>query len=154
PSRKPMFSLSNQEFARRLQLIFSGSPIEGRVYAKLPLTDQEKSTAAGLTLSGLVRGPECELSHTLPATFRSVGRETDSSSISTTIFVPDVCPWTPELPFLYNSQFDLLDHDRVVATCCHVIGMRRWETDGADLRFDSKRFVLRGVWQESSSAAL
>ena len=87
------------------------------------------------SIMGQVRGPFCAHSRTLPANTavnQGVAR------------IVDPCYWTPKLPFLYEAKLQLeTDHGRRQAE--FRFGLRWCVTDGAGLRLNARRFVLRCV---------
>jgi len=96
------------------------------------------------TLSGTIRGPFCELSHTLPATinFKDMGA---GPTLLGAAAVPDPCCWSPQLPATYDVQVELHDQKQLVQTLDQTIGIRRLGVTGRSLFWEGKRWVLRGV---------
>ena len=106
---------------------------ESEVYVKLlDVSDgQIQAIEAKLT------GPHCERSHTLPVTFK-----TDQRSA---LLITDPCYWTPQLPFLYEVEFQLQLAEGKLATGKHTLGLCRWEVAGRNLVRERRRVVLRAV---------
>lgn len=96
------------------------------------------------TVTGWVRGPHCSLSHTLPATIplRDLG---PGPALLGAAAVPDPCFWSAQLPALYDVHVELRDGTRVVQALDQTIGIRRLGAAGRNLRWEGKRWVLRGI---------
>ena len=104
---------------------------------------------AGATLSGVVRGPACEFAKTLmyDATLVSLGEGDSLLSVAT---LPDPCPWTPELPMLYEVSVQVADEQgNVIVEGKHSLGLRPLGARGSDLFLSGRRTVIRGVCDSS-----
>jgi hypothetical protein len=66
-----------------------------------------------------------------------------------TALIPDPCYWTPENPALYDIQLRLLDGSQEIASVRRMLGLRRLGPDDRAFRFESKRWVLRGITSET-----
>ncbi len=82
-------------------------------------------------------GPFCTFSYTLPYKI-PLRREPDSPRWS--VAVPDVCYWTPNLPFHYRLTLQLND-GRELTTW---VALKRFGVKGKTLSMDGERYVLRG----------
>jgi hypothetical protein len=91
-------------------------------------------------IRGSVTGPFCEYARTLPATtsLEYLGR---SPVPLARAVVPDPCPWTPELPYLYHVRADT----GAAQPFERMIGIRRFGPHGRSLFLDGRRTVLRGL---------
>lgn len=96
------------------------------------------------TLSGTVRGPRCQFSHTLPTSFsfRDAGR---GSTLLAEAIVSEPCFWSPRLPSLYDVRIELCCGGDVQQTFERSLGIRFWGTRGNSLVLEGDRWVLRGV---------
>lgn len=94
--------------------------------------------ASAASLRGTIEGPFCEYARTLPTTFSIA--ESDRS-----VTIVDPCYWSPRLPFLYRLRAVASFDDSPAATVDAMIGLRRWEAVGANLRLERRRIVLRGA---------
>ena len=121
-----------------------------RIYA-----ERERQSEANAALCGFIRGPFCAYAQTLPINHpfraasgkvsqRSESSQQDAGANLIEVWVPDPCFWTPAMPYLY--QYTL---EREVAgqrqRISGQIGIRRLGCAGDNLRFDGKRWVLRGA---------
>lgn len=77
-----------------------------------------------VTLRGKLRGPFCELGHTLPADFPFRQVSTPQHNHAEAV-VMDPCMWTPEMPHVYRVEVAALDGGRVIASYNGTIGLRR-----------------------------
>lgn len=87
------------------------------------------------SINGIVRGPFCQRSRTLPSNHRvESGRAV----------VVDPCFWTPKLPFLYEVQ---LQHETPsgIESVEFQFGIRWCVTDDSNIRLDGKCHVVRAV---------
>lgn len=96
------------------------------------------------TVTGWIRGPLCTLSHTLPATIalRDMG---PGPTLLGSAAVPDPCFWSTQLPALYEVHVELREAAQIVQTFDQTIGIRRLGAAGGNLRWEGRRWVLRGV---------
>jgi hypothetical protein len=116
------------------------SPSAAHVYARLPGLSHED----GWTLSGTVRGPECALSRTLPATVRMADMGPGEGLLAHAV-LPDPCSWSPELPGLYRVAIELHRHGDDVDAAQRVLGIRMLGPRGRSLYLDGLRWVPRGI---------
>ncbi len=72
--------------------------------------------------------------------------------MSEQVAVTDPCYWTPQLPYLYNFEGQVKLADGSVQSWSHMIGFRRWEVEGRNLRLERRRIVLRGAVAATESA--
>lgn len=96
------------------------------------------------TVTGWIRGPFCALSHTLPATIALCDMGPGPTLLGSAE-VPDPCFWSTQLPALYEVHVEVREETRIVQTFDQTIGIRRLGAAGRDLRWEGKRWVLRGV---------
>lgn len=124
--------------------IFYGamSPQVARVFARLKRAEGE--AGADWTLSGHVRGPQCDYTRTLPATipFRDLG---PGATMLAQAVVPDPCYWSPSLPHLYQLHVELRHEGRTIDTFERLWGIRPLGPHGRDFLLAGKRWVMRGV---------
>ncbi|HEY2828444.1 MAG TPA: hypothetical protein VGJ04_12655 [Pirellulales bacterium] len=126
--------------------LFSGaaSPAAARVYAAITVDKTHQFDSKQFKLRGHLIGPQCEFAHTLSARIPLADRGSDETLLAEAI-VPDPCFWTPELPFLYRAELELVDGASVVLRYDGNVGIRRLGSRGRELYFEGKRFVLRGA---------
>ncbi len=143
--------------ANRLELFHGeANPAVARVYARLTIVD-EAIDLTSLELAGRLRGPECAFSHTLPLRMPFLPcppRNSAAKQLVAEAVVPDPCFWTPELPFLYRAQIELMRREELLWRCERLVGIRRLGVRGQSLLFDGKRFVLRGLVMQVGIAEL
>jgi hypothetical protein len=137
--------LDDATFDDRLDLFHSApSPDRVTVYARL----REPPADGRYALRGTIRGPHCLYSTTLQTTadFKDAG---PGETLLAKALVVDPCYWTPELPFLYDVEVELLREGKVTARARREFGMRDLAVRGRFLYLNGKRFVPRGVtsWQ-------
>jgi hypothetical protein len=140
------FADPSNRLATGLQ-IFQGdaNPAQARIYASMPLAKvQIAADPTNLKLSGRLIGPHCEFAHTLPARIPFADRSGEQMLLAEAV-VPDPCFWTPDVPFLYRAQVELLQGETPIASCEKTVGLRRLGARGKFLHFDGQRFVLRGM---------
>jgi hypothetical protein len=127
--------------AEHLDLFFGDvSQAVCRVYARY----SESPGAAGTQLSGTLTGPTCAYSATLPATSKLVDRGPGGPPLAEAV-VPEPCFWTPEMPHWYQARVQLQQDGKVVLETERMLGIRPLGAAATQLRFDAKRWVLRGV---------
>ncbi len=90
----------------------------------------------------ILKGPYCQLTRMLPATFR-LQESPDGSVWSTTVVDP--CYWTPSLPAYYRLH--CLDEEGSELPESKEVGLRRLEVRRGQLWLDGRRWVFRGVWR-------
>ncbi len=133
--------MTSHEFDEHLELFFGGAtPNRATVYARL----RDVPAAQGMTLSGLIRGPHCLYSTTLPATIR-LGDAGPGETLLARAMVPDPCYWSPELPFLYDVHVELKRDDEVLASIDRQFGLRNFGARGKFLYLNGKRWTVRGA---------
>jgi hypothetical protein len=125
------------------------SPARAHLYARLPRPPDD----AGLTLTGLVRGPRCLHAQTLPAMFPMVDLGPGPTLLARTV-VPEPTFWSPELPAIYDVTVNLQRGDELLASARFEIGLRSFGVRGRDFVLAGKRWVLRGVMPSSTTATL
>jgi hypothetical protein len=101
-------------------------------------------------LEGDIRGPECRLATTLPATARLVDLGPPPPGVAARRLVAravltEPAFWTPELPNLYRLEGRIRAGDAVVGTFGGLVGLRRLGTRGRSFRLDGRRWVPRGT---------
>jgi hypothetical protein len=82
----------------------------------------ENAALLGIVLQGALRGPYCELAHTLPADFPL--RALQGSSPTAEAMITDPCMWSEELPHLYRAQVAAVRAGEVVAEYHGEVGLR------------------------------
>lgn len=143
-------SQEDAEQQPRCEVFFgAASPAEARVYAR-GLTSGATLNAGSLKLAGRLVGPQCEFANTLPARLPLLDRSTKNECLAEAI-VPDPCFWTPELPFLYRAELELLRDGQSIKKYRLPLGIRRFGARGRSLQFEGARFVLRGGWAQMGS---
>lgn len=134
----------------QLEIFFGELTVNrAHIYARLPRGTDD----AGLSLAGQVRGPRCLHAETLPATSPLVDLGSGPTLLARAV-VPDPCFWSPDLPAIYDVSVNLLRGSEVVASERREIGLRSLGVRGTNLLVEGKRFVLRGVRQQSSAEKL
>jgi hypothetical protein len=119
------------------------------VYARLP----RPPDGAGLSLVGTIRGPRCLHAETLPATSPLVDLGPGPTLLAQAL-VPEPCFWSPDLPAIYDVTINLRRGSDIIATARREIGLRSFGVRGRHMILDGKRWVLRGVLDGSTTAAL
>ena len=104
------------------------SPMEARVFARLPLAAADRGDGDDLQLGGRLVGPECELARTLQTSVPFVARAAEGALMAQAVVV-DPCFWTPELPFLYRAKLELRRKGQVVGRHEQVLGLSRKSSD-------------------------
>src|SRR5215510_13429068 len=121
----------------------------GLVYARLAVPEE----GGPWSLAGQVRGPRCLSAQTLPVNSPVVDLGPGPTLLARAT-VSDPCFWSPDLPAIYDVTVNLLRGSEVVATERREIGLRALGIRGKYLALESKRWVLRGVCAESTTATL
>lgn len=122
----------------------AASVATARCYARCPRPAEGRDWR----LAGTVRGPFSTRARTLPAT--TAWSDTGPGpTLMATALIPDPCYWTPENPALYDIQLRLLDGSQEIASVRRTLGLRRLGPDDRAFRFESKRWVLRGITSET-----
>lgn len=95
-------------------------------------------------LRGVVRGPACEFSHTLTFDVPLVSLGEGASPLAAAT-LPDPCPWTPELPMLYEVTVEVRGADgEVLGEVKRSLGLRPLGARERDLFLAGRRWVVRG----------
>lgn len=96
------------------------------------------------SLSGQVRGPFCEGVRTLPLTaaVKDLGAGT---TLLAGCSIPDPATWSMLSPSYYKVTTELKENNETVAIAERSLGLRTLGGDGCDLRWEGKRWVLRGI---------
>ncbi len=116
------------------------TPARATVYARL----EGLENTDGLSLSGIVCGPRCFYSKTLPATFRLQDAGPCPSLLAKAL-VPDPCYWSPETPNIYDVTVELRRGQDVIASEVRQIGFKPLGVSGRFFTWEGKPWVLRGV---------
>jgi hypothetical protein len=126
-------------------LVFYGdhSPASAHVYVWVPELRHEDGWSMAIT----VRGPECALAHTLPATVRGADMGPGEGLLAR-VMLPDPCYWSPQLPALYHVTIELHQHGDDVEAVDRVFGLRLLGPRGKSLYLDQSRWVPRGIRHE------
>jgi hypothetical protein len=112
---------------------------QARVYARASRAADDQQQ-----LRGRIHGPYCERSKTLSSDFDFVDLGPGDDLLSEAL-VTDPCPWSPDLPALYQAELQLGDGEQAVATIDQMLGFRAVGAKGSHLYVDGRRFVLRGA---------
>jgi hypothetical protein len=119
--------------------------------ARLALVSDAAAEERIVGLRGTLDGPHCVHARTLPTLFRLHARR-DPAGASAEVMIADPCYWTPALPFLYILVVELEMPDGTLVTVSQTLGLRRWHADGANVRLERRRFVLRGATTSAKDA--
>lgn len=99
-----------------------------------------------------VEGPACRYSSTLKTRIRLKHRGQtkwgDRAAVFAEAFLPDPCPWTPELPFLYRVAGEARLDGRTIAEVDQTFGIRPLSAVGRRFVFQGKTWVPRAVLRE------
>jgi hypothetical protein len=136
------------DWSGQLDLFFGeANPAVARVYMRFRPPFPNGLSAKDLVLSGRLVGPFCEFAETLPLrlSFTQLQNERNTNALLAEATVPDPNFWTPELPFQYRAEIELLHRKEVLFSHKLRTGIRRFGARGEFLSFEGKRFVLRGV---------
>jgi hypothetical protein len=146
-SAKPDSSVTN--LANQLDLFHGdANPAVARVYLRLRLPLPSSVDSVRTELVARLIGPSCEFAQTLPLnlTFYPLVDEPHTNALLAEATVPDPNFWTPELPFLYCGDIEVLHRKELLFAHKRRMGIRRFGARGEFLSFEGKRFVLRGVY--------
>jgi Glycosyl hydrolases family 2 len=116
------------------------TPARATVYARL----EGMENTTGLSLSGVVCGPRCFYSKTLPATFRLHDAGPGPSLLAKSL-VPDPSYWSPETPHIYDVTVELRKGTEIIASEVRQIGFKPLGISGRFFTWEGKPWVLRGV---------
>jgi len=119
------------------------------VYARLP----RPSGGQDLKLTGIVRGPRCLHAATLPLTAR-LSDLGPGPTVLARALIPDPSSWSPDLPAIYDVNIQVLSDGQVIATERRELGFRALGVRRTGFVMEGKPWVLRGIHQSSTSAAL
>lgn len=119
------------------------------VYARLPRT----ADCDGLTIGGTIRGPRCLHAETLPISMPLVDLGPGPSLLARAT-IPDPVFWSPDLPAIYDMTVNLLRGSEIIGTTKRQIGLRALGVEGRNLLLEGKGFVLRGVFETSTTNKL
>lgn len=101
--------------------------VQALVYARYVGNADASQVAEGqapVTLYGTMRGPYCELAHTLSAefAFRDLGPR--QKGVAEAIVI-DPCTWSHELPHVYQVDVEARQGGQVIAEYHGKLGLRR-----------------------------
>jgi len=128
--------------------VFPGdaTPLQATVYARLPAVEPYHEGR----LDGVITGPRCAISRMLPADYPLRDRGPGPTRLAQAI-VPDPCYWSADLPALYDVRVEWRVGTEVRQVWNRTIGLRRFGVAGRSWRSEGKRWVLRGIRQESTT---
>lgn len=104
------------------------------------------------TLTGKVRGPECELAESLSATFALQDLGAGPTLLGRALITEPTC-WTPDVPAQYVVQLELRRGGTLQGTVERSIGIRPLGARGNSLFLEQRRWVLRGVFADEAPPA-
>lgn len=104
-------------------------------------------------LSGSIRGPLCQGARTLPLS-SAFAEVPGGDTLLACAVVPDLATWSPFHPNRYHVHIEVRFEGAPPASADREWGVRRFGRSGASLRWDAKRWVLRGVRPAEAPAAL
>lgn len=116
------------------------TPQAARVYLRLP----PGSCAESERLVGVVRGPYCDESRTLPAAFPLRYLGADPRPLATATLL-DPTEWSPELPAWYEVEWERRNGPQVVDAGRLELAVRRLGAQRRSLFAGGERWVLRGA---------
>lgn len=99
-----------------------------------------------------VRGPQCSLGRTLPATVHGADMGPGEGLLARVV-LPDPCYWSSQMPALYQVNIELHQHGDDVDAVQRVFGMRMLNPRGKSLHLDESRWVPRGVQRQVAEPA-
>ncbi|MFO0902796.1 MAG: hypothetical protein U0939_07335 [Pirellulales bacterium] len=111
-----------------------------QLYARLP----RPVDAEAWRIEGQVRGPFLPQGRTLPAVIPLVDAGPGPTLLAKAV-IPDPCFWSPDSPVLYEVSLRVLHEGREVAADVRRLGIRRLGSAHRSFRFESQRWVLRGI---------
>jgi glycosyl hydrolase family 2 len=117
------------------------------VYARLP----RPADRADWKLRGQIRGPRCQIAQTLPLSAPLVDLGPGPTLLAQAL-VPEPCFWSPDIPAIYDLTVELQSGARVVATTQRQIGLRSLGARGRNVLLAGKRWVIRGVTADATTA--
>lgn len=101
------------------------------------------------SLRGTVRGPFWQGVRTLPLTMQ-LQDTGDGSTLLAGCAIPDPATWSPLSPSRYQLRIELRRNGKTIAEVERLLGIRTLGTNGRDLRWEGKRWVLRGICQREA----
>lgn len=124
-----------------------------RIYAlAAPTVDGRLLTVDELAecrLECRVEGPKCRYSTTLPTRVKLMHRGVtnwgDLPAIMAEAYLPDPCPWSPELPFLYRVIGEVRYGERAIAEIDQTFGIRPINVVRNRIVLNRKTWVPRAV---------
>lgn len=129
---------------RSLRLFMgAATPAECRVYAEM---DRSQLDPAGgeWTLSGHVTGPFCPYAQTLSASHALVDRGPGNTLLAESR-VSEACFWTPEFPYLYDVELELLLDGVPLGHTRRLFGMRWFAAEGRTLLCERQPWILAAL---------
>jgi hypothetical protein len=114
----------------------------------LPRLEEE-----GVSLAGQIRGPRCLHAETLPNTSPLVDLGPGPTVLARAL-IPEPCFWSPDLPAIYDVTVNLLRGGDIVETQRREIGLRSLGVRSRSFALAGKRWILRGVQEQSTTASL
>lgn len=121
------------------------TPARATVYARL----EGLENAWQYSLTGVVRGPRCVYSATLPSIYRLIPTG-QSIVVSAKCIVTDPCYWSPENPNIYDVAVELRRGKEIIASEIRQIGFRPLGISGKFFTWGGKPWVLRAVSRVSA----
>lgn len=95
-------------------------------------------------ITGLVHGPYCLFSRTLPARIPLMDQGPGPTVLARAT-VPDPCVWSPELPMIYQVEWTLWDASTPFLSRQEIFGLRGLGCHQRSVYRENRRTVLRGV---------
>lgn len=129
----------------RVRLFFGGSATDqAYIYAELP----RDALPSGAELTGTVSGPLCRHAHTLIAAAPLIDQGAGPTLLARAL-VTEPCGWSPQSPHRYRVRVELTVAGELRAAVEREVGIRRLGTDGTQLAWDGKPWVLRAARQNA-----
>lgn len=130
--------------------IFWGDATEARALVYVRLEEIEGLPISPGQSIGHLQGPFADQVHTLPANY-AIRLPTKGPASTAECLVPDPCFWTPRVPLFYKVSLSLPLSDHPDTPFTQMLGIRRLGVVATDLRWESRRWVLRGVAVQPST---
>jgi hypothetical protein len=134
------------------------SNAEARVYAQWQpdgsteaVDSPEAVDLAEFSIAGTIVGPHSKHAHTLSATIPFRYHASGNMPLAEAV-VPDPCFWTPEYPYTYKVNIEVLQHGEVIHHEERLLGIRPLGARGKSFYLDSRRWVLRGGFSNAMQA--
>lgn len=121
------------------------TPARAIVYARL----EGLENAWEYSFTGLVRGPRCIYSATLPSIYH-LSHTGPSIAVTAKCLVTDPCYWSPETPNIYDVVVELRRGNEVIASEIRQIGLRPLGISGKIFTWEGKPWVLRAISRGSA----